>query len=133
MLVKQLGTWKALILILAGLSCLLPLAGSAARGSEAGSLAPRPDRWQFEDYTRGIEGWSESLRETAPDRRMAAFECAESHFLSALAGPGNFPEAKLALALLYYTRNTHEGRLDPDAYRAEWLLKDVAQSTQGAM
>jgi len=132
---NQMRTWKVLLLLLPALGAL-PLASRAQ--PEAQQPAPpnvvqdfpvkhyqlqlQPDRDQIVDYNRGVDGFQMALKAQTPEEREKNFECGELHLLGALDGPSSFPEATLALAHLYFTRNHQDGRLQPDAYRAAHMF-----------
>src|SRR5262249_28302389 len=81
---------------------------------------------QIANYDAAIECWEILRSGKHPEKRDYYYDCVERHLLMALDGPSSFPEATLALAHLYYTRNQQEGRLQPDAYRAPYVFAYLA-------
>ncbi|MBM3457528.1 MAG: hypothetical protein FJX77_03190, partial [Armatimonadetes bacterium] len=91
-----------------------------------------PSREQIVHYHLARNAWASAARAGSPAARQALASCAESHLTHSLEG-ADFPEAHLALGLLYFNRSGNGERFDPDAYRAERHLRHAADQGAGAI
>ena len=121
------AAWAAPLLPLLAAALLLPARGPLARDDVSlADVRPNPIDEQWMDYEQGRKAWMEALE---PNRtatsRQKLYDCAERHLLEAAAGPSHFPEAELALGILYYNRNM--------PYKAETVFQHVGggPSTRG--
>src|SRR5947209_2527459 len=92
----------AIVMPLGALTLLLPVKRASAHGMAKMSM---PNRDQVRNYKIGLEAWTVGLNEKDLGDRMPFLEKAERRFEKAAAGPGEFPEALLALFLVRYTEN----------------------------
>ena len=122
---KRRSQGSTVLLLTLLLLLLVPLSGLQSQ-----SAGPTPE--QLTHYHQGRSAWNAALRATRPTDKMASAACAEGHLSDALKG-GEFPEAHLALGLLYFNRSGKGERYDPDAYRAERHLKHAGEHGSGAV
>src|SRR6187399_3063964 len=100
MVVRQTGTWRALLSLLP-LLVALPLASVAQPRAQQPAppntvqywplrhyqLQFRPDMDQLADYDAAIECWERARAEQRPDYKRKWYDCVERHLLGALDGP----------------------------------------------